>query len=106
MNRQALEALLRGVRDGATSLDEALHRLQSLPFEDLEFATIDHHREIRCGFPEVIFCQDKRTDDILGIARVLYEKSGRLLATRIAPEAAAAVLKEIPGAMPSRVPSR
>ena len=98
MNKQALEALLRQVRDGAASVDEALRRLKSLPFEETAYATIDHHREIRCGFPEVIFCQDKRTEDILAIARVLYEKSGRLLATRLAPESAAALRKEIPSA--------
>ncbi len=99
MNKKALEALLQEVRDGATGIDEALNRLKLLPFEETEFATIDHHREIRCGFPEVIFCQDKRAEDILGIARILYEKSGRLLATRIAPEAAAVVQKEIPSAI-------
>ncbi len=98
MNKEALEDLLKKVRDGATSIGEALERLKSLPFEDMGFATLDHHRTLRCGFPEVIFCQDKRTDDILRIAEKLYEQSGRLLATRVGDEAAKALLEKFPRA--------
>ena len=98
MNKEALEDLLKKVRDGATTISEALERLKSLPFEDMGFATLDHHRTLRCGFPEVIFCQDKRTDDILRIAEKLYEQSGRLLATRVGDEAAKALLENFPNA--------
>jgi NCAIR mutase (PurE)-related protein len=79
---QQLRALLEQVADGATTPDEAIAALKDLPFADIDVAKIDHHREIRCGFPEVIFCQGKTPDQVRRVARELLEKGDVLLATR------------------------
>ncbi|MEN8149971.1 MAG: nickel pincer cofactor biosynthesis protein LarB [Planctomycetota bacterium] len=82
MDRQTIENLLREVRDGATSPEDALDALKDLPFADLGVARVDTHRSLRCGFPEVIFCQGKRPEDVRKIAERLLEDGSRLLATR------------------------
>ncbi|MHC4564050.1 MAG: hypothetical protein ACYS8X_14930 [Planctomycetota bacterium] len=63
-----------------------MDRLRHLPFEDLGFARIDHHRQLRRGFPEVIFCPSKTTEQIIGIFESLAEKGNNVLATRAKPE--------------------
>jgi hypothetical protein len=60
-----------------------MRRLRALPYEDLGFASVDHHRSLRQGFPEVIFCEGKSADQVLAIARRLLKKGGPLLATRV-----------------------
>jgi NCAIR mutase (PurE)-related protein len=82
MNVQQLETLLEQVRDGATPVDAALEKLRQLPFEDLGFAKVDHHRAIRHGMPEVIFGQGKHPDQVAGIAAALLARSDNLLLTR------------------------
>jgi NCAIR mutase (PurE)-related protein len=67
--------------------------LRTFPFEDLGFASLDHHRSIRQGFPEVLFCEGKTDKQILGIARSLLERKGPFLATRIGPRAARALCR-------------
>jgi len=98
LNKDALEELLTKIKDGEVSVGDALTRLKSLPFEDLGFAKPDHHRSLRCGFPEVIFCQDKSSEDVLAIADKLYAQGGRLLATRLSEETAGALRKKFPTA--------
>jgi len=61
MNRAQIEGLLSEVRDGHVNVDEAMDRLRGLPFEDLGFAKLDHHRSLRTGMPEVIFASGKTT---------------------------------------------
>lgn len=68
------------------TVDEAVDELRHLPFEDLGFAHLDHHRQLRRGFPEVIFCPGKTTDQIIRIFESLAEKTGNVLATRAEPE--------------------
>ena len=80
------------------SPDEAFSRLRDLPFEDTGFAMLDHHREMRKGFPEVVLGAGKTTQQIAEIARRLYEKSGVLLVTRTDRAAFEAVSKEVPDA--------
>jgi pyridinium-3,5-biscarboxylic acid mononucleotide synthase len=87
MDRDQLKALLDSVRDGATNVDDAIERLRHMPFENLGYATVDHHRAIRTGMPEVIFGQGKTPDQVAGIAARLLERSANLLATRSTPEA-------------------
>jgi len=70
-----------------------LSRLRTLPFEDLGFASLDHHRAIRQGFPEVIFCEGKTEQQVVGIARGLLKTSQPLLATRVEPNIARALLR-------------
>jgi len=77
---------LEQVRGGQVDIDEAMNRLRHLPFEDLGFARVDHHRQLRKGFPEVIFCPGKTTEQIIGIFESLASKGNNVLATRAAPE--------------------
>jgi hypothetical protein len=83
-----LQQLLEQVRSGETSVDAALHNLRQLPFEDLGFAKVDHHRAVRHGMPEVILGQGKHPDQVAGIAQALLAKSRNLLLTRATAEMA------------------
>lgn len=93
MDQSRLKKLLTGLQTGKTSVATVLERLRSLPFEDLGFAAVDHHRALRQGFPEVIFCEGKTAQQIIAIARRLLKTGAPLLATRIAPEAARGLMK-------------
>lgn len=96
MNPERLRELLEQVREGAVEVDTAMERLKSLPFEDLGFATIDHHRALRKGFPEVVFCEGKTTEQVIQIARRIIERGSTLLATRVHPEMAKALQEALP----------
>ena len=74
------------VRNGQIDIDQAVEQLRHLPFEDLGFACIDHHRQIRRGFPEVIFCPGKTTEHIIKIFESLAAKGNNVLATRAEPD--------------------
>src|ERR1700736_4487126 len=92
MNQDQLRHLLEDVRTGSVDIDAALERMRHLPFEDLGFAKLDHHRALRHGITEVIFGKGKTPEHIAGIAARLLEKSRNLLITR-ANESIAAGLK-------------
>jgi len=92
MNSQQLRQLLEDVRDGKTNTDEALRRFDKLPFEDLGFAKVDHHRAIRHGMPEVILGRGKTAEEVSRIAEKLLERSPNLLVTRADDAMAEAVL--------------
>jgi NCAIR mutase (PurE)-related protein len=77
-----LERLLKSIQSGNISIEKALERLKHLPYEDLSFAKVDHHRHIRQGIPEVILAKGKREDEVIAIARSVYKNSRRLLITR------------------------
>ena len=102
MNRQQLRALLDEVRAGSVTPEAAHDRLfqflSQKPYEDLEFARVDHHRNIRQGFPEVIFGQGKSPSQIAAIAARIVAAGHSLLVTRTTPEAHQAVVAEVPGA--------
>ena len=98
MNESALRALLESVRTGATEVEAALRRLRRLPFEDLGFATVDHHRAIRCGFPEVIFCPQKTPEQVTAIFARLAESGNNVLASRADEETCRAVAAKFPAA--------
>jgi pyridinium-3,5-biscarboxylic acid mononucleotide synthase len=87
MNRQNILEMLEQVRSGALSPAEGADRLRHLPFEDLGFARVDHHRTLRMGFPEVIFGLGKKPDHIAGIVRSLLPQKCNILVTRCSPEA-------------------
>ncbi|MEO6724448.1 MAG: nickel pincer cofactor biosynthesis protein LarB [Blastocatellia bacterium] len=87
MDQKHLEELLAKFKAGAISLDQAVEDLRRLPFEDLGYANVDHHRAIRQGFPEVIFGQGKTPEQVAGIAAKLLEQSSNLLVTRTNREA-------------------
>ena len=86
MDRTLLETLLTEVREGRTSIDEALGRLRDLPFEDLGFAKLDHHRALRTGMPEVIFAAGKTTAQVTAIFQRMAHAGGNVLATRASRE--------------------
>lgn len=85
MDLETVRHLLEAVQTGTTSIEEALARLKSLPFEPLPYATVDTHRALRQGFPEVIFCEGKSPEQVAGIAERILAGSSRLLATRATP---------------------
>jgi len=74
------------VKTGDISINEAVEELRHLPFEDLGFACVDHHRQVRQGFPEVIYCPGKTTEQIIKIFESLAAKGNNVLATRAEPE--------------------
>lgn len=97
MNSQKIESLLNEVKNGATSVSDAVEQLRALPFEDVEgFARLDHHRSIRCGFPEVVFGEGKSPEHLVKIAHQLNKKSDKVLITRLAPEIYSQIKDELP----------
>ncbi|MCD6574246.1 nickel pincer cofactor biosynthesis protein LarB [Candidatus Aerophobetes bacterium] len=86
MNREYIEDILKKVSQQKISVSEAMKELKNLPFENLGFARVDHHRELRRGFPEVIFCERKTISQIRVIAKKMWDKSGLILATRASKE--------------------
>jgi len=96
MNIRKLEDLLKKVRSGKTSIEEAKAQLKSLPFEDLGYARIDHHRSLRRGFPEVIWGEGKTPEQILSIMKQMKGKGQNILITRLQPEKAKTIQKSFP----------
>ena len=74
MDQEQLRTLFEQVRDGAMDIDAAMVRMRHMPFEDLGFAKIDHHRALRHGIPEVIFAKGKTPGQVVAIAGKLLEK--------------------------------
>jgi pyridinium-3,5-biscarboxylic acid mononucleotide synthase len=93
---EQLEALLAEVASGRLAPHEALGRLRHLPFEDLPFARIDHHRALRQGFPEVVFCEGKTTDQVVAICERLEAATGSFLGTRTSEAMAARLQARFP----------
>jgi NCAIR mutase (PurE)-related protein len=98
MNAEQLRELLEQVKDGKLAVEQAVERLRHMPFEDLGYARVDHHRHVRRGFPEVIYCPGKTNEQIAGIFSSLAEKGGNVLATRAPEDAyrAVAATKKFP----------
>jgi pyridinium-3,5-biscarboxylic acid mononucleotide synthase len=94
MNSQALRKIFDQVRGKRLTPDEAIERLRHLPFEDLGFAKLDHHRALRQGIPEVIFAQGKTPQQVAGIFSRLAAHNGNVLATRATEAQYAAVVAE------------
>ncbi len=86
MNLDKLKKLLEDVKQAKINVDDALQSLRHLPFEDLGFSKIDHHRQLRQGFPEVIFCQGKTTDQVKKIGERILAVGQPLFATRATSE--------------------
>jgi len=91
-----LRALLERVRAGDASIDDAFAELKDLPFVDLGYAVVDHHRSLRQGIPEVILAQSKTAEQVVGIAKELARKGQNVLITRMSVEQAAIAMKELP----------
>src|SRR5213596_3061 len=98
MQADFLRELLSEVRRGDRTVESAIERLRDLPFEDLGFARLDHHRALRKGFPEVVFCEGKRVEHVVEIMQRLEQKHSPILATRATREVYDAVAAKIPSA--------
>jgi pyridinium-3,5-biscarboxylic acid mononucleotide synthase len=98
MDSEALRKLFGEVKRKRISPDDAVERLRHMPFEDLGFAKVDHHRALRQGMPEVIFAQGKTPSQVAGIFTRLAVHGGNVLATRATEEQYAAVAKALPQA--------
>ena len=97
MDEKQLRSLLDEVRSGATGIDAALERMRHMPFEDLGFAKVDHHRALRHGMPEVIFGKGKTADQISSIAAALLAQAQNVLITRTDPAVAGRLMGEHTG---------
>ena len=86
MNAESIRQLFEQVRSGKLSPDDAVERLRHLPFEDLGFAKVDHHRALRVGMPEVVFGERKTAAQVGQIFSRLAKQGGNVLATRATPE--------------------
>jgi pyridinium-3,5-biscarboxylic acid mononucleotide synthase len=93
MDERKLADLLERYRRGKLPQDRLLRELRDLPFREVEGAVVDHHRALRCGFPEVIYCRGKTALQVGRIAREILRQGSELLATRATPEAYAAIRK-------------
>ncbi len=82
MNTDSLKKLLSEVRSGKVDVKDAMTALRHLPFEDIEFAVVDHHRHLRQGAPEVIYCEGKTVPQVRAIAQKMIEQGADVLATR------------------------
>ncbi len=98
MSPTTLRQLLEDLAAGRTTVDAVLPRLETLPFEGLGFACVDHHRALRCGFPEVIFGAGKTPEQLEAIFSKLAAAGGNVLATRVSREAAERICRHFPGA--------
>jgi pyridinium-3,5-biscarboxylic acid mononucleotide synthase len=97
MDSGQLRELLEHVRTGTVDVDTALGRMRHLPYEDLGFAKVDHHRALRHGMPEVVFAKGKTPEQVVAIAQCLLETSPNVLITRADKECAQAVLQNLTG---------
>lgn len=95
MNQESIRKLLNQVRTGKLSPDEAIEQLRHLPFEDLGFAKVDHHRALRVGMPEVVFGERKTPAQLAAIFKHLAQQGPNVLATRASKEQFAAVKKQV-----------
>ena len=82
MDNKKIKNLLTSLKDGTVSVENALRKLKHLPYEDISFAKVDHHRHLRQGVPEVIFASGKTDEQVLTIARAMHKKSGAFLITK------------------------
>ncbi|KGO12312.1 1-(5-phosphoribosyl)-5-amino-4-imidazole-carboxylate carboxylase [Clostridium botulinum] len=87
MNKEDIKKLLLDIKSDKISLEDGVNILQDLPFKDLGYAKIDNHREMRVGYPEVIYCAGKTVDQIKGIIEFMLTKENNILGTRATKEA-------------------
>lgn len=96
MNQQEIKELLEQVKQGEVTVEEATQSIKKLPFEDIGYAKVDHHRHIRNGYPEVIYCENKATEHIYGIMETMVQRGTNILATRASEEVYEAVKELAP----------
>lgn len=98
MNSEELKKILTQVQEQKLEIDDALRKLEDFAYFDLGFAKIDYHREIRTGYPEIIFCEGKTIDQVVKISEHMYEKGRNVIATHANREMFDELVKTIPSA--------
>lgn len=96
MDEKALKRLLGSVKSGRVSVDDAVGKLKDLPFAELGYATLDTHRNLRFGFPEVVLGEPKTVEQLLGIVGALVERKQTVLVTRLQQDKAEALVARFP----------
>lgn len=99
MQESDIKELLDRVKTGSMSVEDAMQSLKDLPYHDMGFASVDHHRTLRTGFPEAVFGQGKSAEQISAIMQELLLKGGTIMATRVDETKAMAVSRDIPDAV-------
>ncbi|MFH1215810.1 MAG: nickel pincer cofactor biosynthesis protein LarB [Pseudomonadota bacterium] len=99
MEKKVLAQLLEQVKEGRCPVEDAIAALQRLGSEDLGFACIDHHRPLRTGIPEVVFGENKSPEQIKKIFTGMLSRDGAVMATRVSPEKAAEICRDLPDAV-------
>jgi len=99
MDQKRLKKLLEALAGGSITPDDAVKRLRDLPFEDLGFAKVDHHRDLRKGYPETIFAEGKTPEQVLTIVTRMREHGSNVLVTRCSSEVVEAILSAHPDAV-------
>jgi pyridinium-3,5-biscarboxylic acid mononucleotide synthase len=96
VDERSVRKLLSQVKAGRLSVDDAAARLKDLPFAELGYATLDHHRALRFGFPEVVLGEPKTSEQVIGIVTALAARKQPVLVTRLQPDKAEALLRRFP----------
>ena len=104
MNEHNLRSLLTALQEGKYDVEQTLDRLRLFPYEDLGYAKVDHHRQLRKGFPEVIYCPGKTAEQVVEIIHRLLAFPGNIIATRAEPAIFAAVHDVFPAAQYHELP--
>lgn len=99
MNAKELEKILREIRAGEVSIDEAMERLRDFPYTDLGFARIDHHRELRTGYPEIVYCAGKTPEQVRAIFEAMDGHDNNIIGTRAGKEMFSYISPFFPGAV-------
>jgi pyridinium-3,5-biscarboxylic acid mononucleotide synthase len=99
MTRNEIENLLKEIKNGQKSVDDALELLQNFPYTELGFAKIDHHREMRTGYPEIVYCAGKTVEQVVGIFKVMSVKENNVIGTRADERMFESVKEVIPDAV-------
>lgn len=98
MDVSRLRGLLTQLQAGQITVEQAMERLRTLPYDDLGYARLDLHRDLRQGMPEVVFCENKTLEQAVSILRRLGQHHDRVLATRVSAEMARDIQAELPEA--------
>ncbi|HOO67534.1 MAG: nickel pincer cofactor biosynthesis protein LarB [Bacteroidales bacterium] len=99
MNASELEKILNGIRNGSVSVDEAMEKLRDFPYTDLGFARIDHHRELRTGYPEIVYCAGKTPGQVLAIFNAMEKNGNNIIGTRAREEVFRFIVPSFPDAV-------
>ena len=99
MDAEALQNLLEGVRDGSVAVSRAMDALRDLPYQDMGYARLDHHRPLRTGWPEVVLAEGKTSEQVAGIVSAMAGRGHPVLVTRAAPDVYEAVAAEVAAAL-------